>query len=345
MGHSSRRLLLGLIAPVAVLCAACGGGGGSGAVKAAGTNSGAAAGASSAEEALATALAHLSSSSGSSGSSEFAGSSSGGGGGAAAPAGSASAVSLRFVNVFVTAAKQAGPAVDIYDTQAGQAAKPLIAGLAYGAVSGYVHPTASNGVSTFYALPAGEDPVAKQSDAVTGGVLQDDGSHPQETIRVTGEPGTTDGGPLGGLNFASIVEKGTDNGGKAPVAPPPPAGQGEILVDTGAFSGVSATTPNYLLIDSSCAPPLNGDPLAKGVPEIFAAAGPAASNFAEFVTTPGAHQVSVDIEAPGASPTCATLTTKQSTSTVTVAAGQQILAFLYGTSATDAHLAYARVAP
>ena len=39
------------------------------------------------------------------------------------------------------------------------------------------------------------------------------------------------------------------------------------------------------------------------------------------------------------------LTTKQSTSTVTVAAGQQILAFLYGTSATDARLAYAPIAP
>jgi hypothetical protein len=339
MGHSSRRLLLGLIAPVAVLCAACGGGGGSGAVKAAGTNSGAAAGASSAEEALATALAHLSSSSG------FAGSSSGGGGGAAGPSGSASAASLRFVNLFTTATKQPGPALDIYDTQTGQAAKPLIAGLAYGAVSGYVHPTASNGVSTFYALPAGEDPVAKQSDAKGGGVLQDDGSHPQETIRLTGATGTVEDGPLGGLNFGTIVEKGTDNGGKAPVAPPPPAGQGEILVDPAAFSGIVPSTGNYLLIDTSCAPPLNGDPLAKGVPEIFAAAGQAASNFAEFVTTPGAHQVSADIEQQSASPTCATLATKQSTSTVTVAAGQQILAFLYGTSATDAHLAYAPVAP
>jgi hypothetical protein len=342
MGHTSRRLLVGFVAPVALLCAACGGGVGSGALKAAGGNGAAAAGASSAEAALASALAELSPSSGTSGS---AGSSSAAGGEAAAPAGSASLVSLRFVNLYTTAAKQPGPALDIYDTQTGQAAKPLIAGLAYGAVSDYVHPTANNGVSTFYALPAGEDPVAKQSDAVTGGVLQDDGSHPQETIRVTGQPGTIDEGPLGGLNFASIVEKGTDNGGKAPVAPPPPAGQGEILVDTVAFLGVSSTTPNYLLIDSSCAPPLNGDPLAKGVPEIFAAAGPAASNFAEFVTTPGAHQVSVDIEAPGASPTCAALTTKQSTSTVTVAAGQQILAFLYGTSATDAHLAFAPVAP
>ena len=146
MGHSSRRLLLGLIAPVAVLCAACGGGGGSGAAKAAGTNGGAAAGASSAGAALASALTHLSGSSGS------AGSASAGGGAAAAPAGSASEVSLRFVNVFVTAAKQAGPALDIYDTQMGQAAKPLIAGLAYGAVSGYVHPTPNNGLITFYAL-------------------------------------------------------------------------------------------------------------------------------------------------------------------------------------------------
>ena len=328
MAHTSRRLLVGVVAPVVLLSAGCGGGGaGSKAFAGAAQAQAGEAAASSAEAELNSLLAKVSATSG-------------------PPAGSASQVSLRFVNLYTTSAKQPGPALDVYDTQQGVAAKPLIADVAYGAVSAYVHPVANNGVSEFYAMPTGEDPVAKQADAKGLGGIQDDGSHPQETIRLTGDNDSLESGPLGGLSFSTIVEKGSDNGSKAPVAPPAPAGQGEILVDVSAFSDLTPSTLNYLLIDSSCAPPLNGDPNAKDVPEIFAADGQApVSNFALFATTPGAHQVSVDIEQPGVAPTCASLTTKQSTSTVTVAAGQQILAFLYGTSATDAHLVYAPVTP
>ena len=340
MARTSRRLLVVLPA-VALACTACGGGVGSGALKAAAGGTGGPGGAaaaaqfSSAEAALASVLGKLPDSAGPSGAPE-----------PAAPTGSASAVSLRFVNLYTTGQKQAGPALDIYDTPMGQAAKPLISGLGYGSVSDYAHPLAQNAISSFYAMPAGEDPVAKKDDGKGLGGLQDDGSHPQETIRLTGDSDTLETGPLGGLSFSTIVEKGTDNGSKGPVAPPAPAGQGEILVDVAAFSGLTPSTLNYLLIDASCAPPLNGDPNSKDLPEMFAADGVApVSNFAEFATTPGPHQVSVDIEQPGVSPTCASLTTKQSTSTVNVAAGQQILAFLYGTSATDAHLAYAPVAP
>jgi hypothetical protein len=339
MSRTSRRLLVGLAVPVALLCAACNGSG-SGGLKAAEANAAAAGGASSAEAALASALAGLQATTGAS---PAAGIASGGAAGVAA-GGMVSPVSMRFGNLFVTSQKQPGPALDIYDTQMGHAAKPLIAGLAYGAVSEYVHPVASNGISQFYALPAGEDPVAKQSDGKGLGGMQDDGSPPQETIRLTGQPGTIEQGSLAGLSFSTIVEKGTDNGSKAPVAPPPPSGQGELLVDTAAFTDTTPSTGNFLLIDSSCTPPLNGDPNVKGVPEIFAADGQApVSNFAEFATAPGAHQVSVDIETSGTDLTCAKLTTRQSTSTVNIAAGQQVLAFLYGTSATDAHLVYAPI--
>lgn len=340
MGTNAARLRIGATgALLLAMTAGCGGGAGAHLAGNAGAGAGGAAAASSAAAALTSALAGLTGSA-------APGSSPAGGAAGAVAAGSSSLVSLRFVNLFTTAQKQPGPALDIYDSPMGLAAKPLISNIAYGAVSGYAHPVGNNGVSQFYALPAGEDPVAKHDDAKGLGGMQDDGSHPRETIRLTGETGTVEAGPLGGLSFSTIVEKGTDNGSKGPIAPPPPAGQAEILVDVSAFSGLTPSTGNYLLIDASCAPPLNGDPNVKDLPEIFAADGVApVSNYAEFATTPGAHQVSADIEQSSQAPTCAQLTTRQSTSTVTVAAGQQILAFLYGTSATDAHLAYAPVAP
>jgi hypothetical protein len=330
MAHTSRRLLVGVVAPIVLLCAGCGGGVGSkaGSGSGAGQVGAAEADASSAAAALNALIAKATASA------------------EPAPTGTVSQVSLRFVNLYTTSSKQAGPALDIYDTQEGVAAKPLISDLGYGAVSSYVHPHATNGVSQFYAIPTGEDPVAKQTDAKGLGGVQDDGSHPQESIRLTGDSDSLEAGPLAGLSFSTFVEKGSDNGSKAPVAPAPPTGQGEILVDASAFSGLTPSTLNYLLIDTSCAPPLNGDPNVKDAPQIFAADGQApVSNFALFATTAGAHQVSVDIEQSGVTPTCASLTTKQSTSTVNVAAGQQILAFLYGTSPTDAHIVFAPIAP
>jgi hypothetical protein len=45
----------------------------------------------------------------------------------------------------------------------------------------------------------------------------------------------------------------------------------------------------------------------------------------------------------GNSPTCAQLTQKQGTTSVDIAAGQQVEAYVYGTSSTDLHLAAALI--
>ena len=266
----------------------------------------------------------------------------------AASSGTISPMKMRIVNLFAPN-KTPGPALDIYDVQLnGQKATPIAANIAYGGVSSYFSPhVASDGtVLDLYALPAGEDPVAKKSDAQGFGGAQDDGSHPQITWVLTSDTGAPlKANPLDGLASTSWVEKGTNNGGKSPVAPSPPSGQGEIMVDTQAAPDQSAGI--YIMIDDSCDPPLNGDPNAPGVPLAFAAAGgkAPASAFALFATSVSSHQVSVVAWADATAPTCAQLTAKQDTTTVDVSAGQQIEAYVYGTSDTDLHLALAPIQP
>ena len=256
-------------------------------------------------------------------------------------------MNVRFAN-FYGAKGKAGPALDIYDTPMGQAATPLVTNLAYGAVSDYVHPklpqgALPNAIASMYALPTGEDPVAKMTDAQGIGGVQDDGSHPQITMVFTSDSGsdpTTT--PLEGLSFSSQVEKGDFNGTKAPLAPAPPSGQGELLVDTAPVQDLNLGL--YLVNGSSCAPPINGDSDVKGVPYIFAADdSPIKSSFPLFPTSPGTHQVSVVSWSSSTQPACAQLTSKQGTTSIDVADGQQILVFVYGTSATDLHLVSAPI--
>lgn len=251
---------------------------------------------------------------------------------------------MRVVNLFAPK-NAAGPALDIYDVQlTGQQAKPVSTNIGYGSTSAYFTPHQATNVPIvqLYALPAGEDPVANKADAQNMGGAQDDGSHPQITWVLIADTGGLSTGPLAGLSFGTVVEKGTDNGGKAPVAPPAPPGKGELLLDTRAVFGVHAGL--YLLIDTSCDEPLNGDPADPGLPYIFAVDGQQpVSSFALFAATPGSHQVSLVSWTSGTTPTCAQLTAKQGTTSVDVTAGQQIEAYVYGTSATDVHLALAPI--
>jgi hypothetical protein len=264
---------------------------------------------------------------------------------AAVPTGKTSPMKMRVVNLYAPN-KSAGPAIDVYDVQlTGQKATPLVTNIAYGAVSDYFSPHVdSNGIiQSLYALPAGEDPVAKHADAQGFGGAQDDGSHPQITWVLSADTGNgLSTGPLGGLSFGSRVEKGTDNGSSAPLAPAPPSGQGEIMVDTNQSPDPS--TGYYIMIDNSCTPPLNGDTSLPGLPYAFAVDGEApVSGFALFATSPGSHQVSVVGWTSSDTPTCAQLTALQGTTTVNVSAGQQIEAYVYGTSVTDLHLALAPI--
>jgi hypothetical protein len=262
-----------------------------------------------------------------------------------ASTGAVSQTSMRVVNLF-SRKKAAGPALDIYDVQlTGQKAIPVATNVGYGAVSAYFTPHLepnSSSIVQLYALPAGEDPVADISDAQYIGGAQDDGSHPQITWVLTADTGTTLTGPLAGLSFSSKVEKGTNNGGKAPVAPPAPSGDGEIMADTAAVSGTNAEL--FLLIDGSCDPALNGDTALGHVPYIFSVDGKApVSSFALFATAPGSHQVSVVSWTELTVPTCAQLSARQGTTSVDVTDGEQIEAYVYGTSDTDLHLALAPV--
>lgn len=269
------------------------------------------------------------------------------GAGGSAAVGATSQVSVRYANLF-TPQDKPGPAIDIYDAPEHQAATPIITDLAYGTVSAYVHPHVmpnSTNIVEFYALPTGEDPIKNAADIQGLGGIQDDGSHPQETIVLSADSNTPSTTPLEGLSFSTRVEKGTDNGSKGPVAPAPPAGQGEVLVDTSAVFDIHGLGL-YLRLDSSCAPPLNGDPNLPGVPYITNETTPSITSvFAVFAAAPGTHQLALVSWTDSAAPTCAQLTARQGATSTDLAAGQQVEAFVYGTSLTDLHLALAPIAP
>ena len=278
-----------------------------------------------------------------------------------AAGGSAAGVSsldLRFAN-FIAAKGAAAPAVDIYDDSLKNStgavvasAKPLVANLAYGAISSYVHPELPAGGSPlhFYEMPAGSRPASSGAQAPQFAVAVD--GDDQATLILTWDssdpPTATSLLAYGGIGFASVVEKGDGaafNANPGPPAPPPAAGQALLLASTNYLpQGVNDLS--YLLIDDSCAAPLNGDPNEPGVPYIFAADGATPkSAFALFAVSAGTHHVAVASEPQGPTPTCKDLTARQDDQTVTLTAGEEAYAWVYGTSATDAHVAIAPLAP
>ena len=282
---------------------------------------------------------------------------SGGTGGPAADGGTGplSGVSLRFVNTFLPSGTT-GPTVDVYDTytdssgDVGTSPSPIVTGLAYGAVSDYVTPHLTAPGSTtilLWAVPGGSSSNDPGGTYVWPGT--DDGSHQQVTVLLEylGPAGT--GGPLDGLGSSSFVEKGDDGfGTKGPLAPASPTGQAEFLASTAPID-VTPTAPvasYYFFVDDACTPPLNGDPNQPGVPYLFALSTAAPSSFfALYPASSGPHQLSVVAWTDGVLPTCAQLTARQGTTSVTVAAGEQIIAFVYGSSLGDLHLVTAPIRP
>lgn len=272
-----------------------------------------------------------------------------------AAAGPTSTASIRILNLYAPGG-QAGPAVDIYDVQLnalnGAKATPILTNIAYGTASNYVHPHLPPGVLytkavQLEALPTGENPNTQSGDAAGVGGLIDDGSKAEVTEILSAESDPPPGNPAtslqGALSFSQRIERGDDgNGNKGPAAPTPPDGRAELLVDDSY-----AQPPGdgyYLMVDSSCAPPLNGDPNATGLPEIFAAAsGSPMSSFSLFATSPGTHRVSVVAWTSGQAPTCAQLTDLQATTSVTVTAGQQLELYVYGNAPTSLHVTTAPV--
>ena len=282
---------------------------------------------------------------------------SGGMGALGGGSGAAGAITVRVANTFVRKGMTSGATIDIYDDmydtgpQPSVSGKPVIAGLAYGSMSDYVKPrfTDLHGTAVrLTALPAGASPNDTADGQEFWGTA-DDGSHPQFTLLVVAEsPG--DGTPLSGLSVHTYAEKGEDDLGAdmGPLAPPPPAGQGEYLVATNPLDDGLFTPPvgdYFFFVDDSCTPPLNGDPFVPGVPLIFGDGQ--SSTFALFGASPGSHSLSVVAWLTATTPTCAQLlgATRQGTTAVTVAAGQQIIAWVYGTSLSDLHLLVGPIAP
>jgi hypothetical protein len=271
--------------------------------------------------------------------------------GGSAPAHPLSDANIRVAN-FYAPKGQPGPALDIYDTQlTGVAATPILSGVGYGTVSAYVHPhllgTFPQKTVELFALPAGENPATSTAndDSKEIGGLIDDGSNPVMTILVSADTGGVQlPGVLSGLSDSERMEAGDDGqGGKGPAAPTPPSGMGELLVDS-TVTPQTGSSGLYLMVDSSCTPPINGDPNVKGVPYIFAAdSSTLKSQFALFPTAPGVHQVSVVSWTSSTEPTCHQLTKRQSPTSVTVTAGQQDMVFVFGPTLSDLHVVAAPI--
>jgi hypothetical protein len=279
----------------------------------------------------------------------------GGGGANGGSSGATGEITLRVAHTYLQGGTTTGPPLDIYDDmynggpQASVSGKPLIAGLAFGKMSSYVKPRFVDLGATavrLMALPAGS-PSTDFADAVDLWGDPDDGSHPQLTVQLVGESpsGTT---ALSGLAYHAWIEKGNDvfSGAMGPLAPAPPAGQGEYLV---SGSDSIATQPvggfsTYFFVDDGCAPPLNGDTNLPGVPLVAIDIG--VSSFALFPAAPGPHAISVVATTGSSTPVCTNLLgSKQGIATVSVTAGQQILTLIYGSSVTDMHLLTGPIAP
>lgn len=275
------------------------------------------------------------------------------GGGSDAGAGPASTTTVRIANFFAPKG-QPGPGLDIYDVALqGQAATPILTDVAYGTVSTYVQPhQLANNIAKavqLTALPTSEDPVAQKGDASQIGGLIDDNSGAQATIVLTAgndDPLGSATSLLGVLSESIRMEKGDDGQGfKGPAAPAITSGGGEILVDETALPD-NLNPSLYLMIDNSCAPPINGDPNMKGLPLVFnAAGGSIESAFAVFATTVGSHQVSVVSWKSVDTPTCKQLTKRQAPTTVAVAAGQQVALYVYGSTLDALRIAMAPIQP
>ncbi len=283
----------------------------------------------------------------------------GGSTGQAAGGGTVSNLNLRIAN-FMSQIGTAGPALDIYDDDlnpalpGGPAPQPLVSNVAFGTVSAYFHPhvPADGGYIHLSALKAGSDPVADKADA--GAFFVGANDNAQATIILTYDgQRPLSSAPLstlvsGSISFSNLLEKGggaSFGGDTANLAPPPPAGDGMFLAADREIPGNLAGF-SYLMIDDSCAPALNGPSNETGVPYIFASdTATVQSSFALFPAAAGSHQVAVVFFGTGTSPTCKDLTAKQGATTVQLTAGEEALTFVYGTSATDLHLAIAPIAP
>lgn len=255
-------------------------------------------------------------------------------------------VTVRVANAFLPKGKSTGLAIDIYDDMAGYpvqpsvSGRPRIAGIPYGTISDYVIPDtrfADAPLVQLVALPAGSPPTdTADAQTIWGGYDED--SELQVTVLLTADAPMGSFGPLNLLSYREYVEKGVDQGNNmvGPLAPAPPAGEGAFLVELRpiGLSPLDSTTSYSFLVDDSCPQALPFDYRTNPY------------GFQVFPLPPSVHKLAVAGWNGSAMPPCEKLLgNQQGASTVTLAQGQQIIAFVYGSSMTDLHLMLGPLAP
>lgn len=249
---------------------------------------------------------------------------------------------IRIANFYAPNGQQGG-AFDFYDTSHPTASdKPLIANLAYGQVSAYVTPRASDAgsgsYSQLYVFPTGSQTFGAPTAGGQAGMnISNAGwqTGQQETIVM----GTGDTGDNGAVfaSWAAIDEAGNPSG--QPVLVTPSSGDGLLVTNV---SGIDNTDQERvdLRIDGTC--PNNIDPSTGGPAEMGNVnTGPALLgnwNAGNFPLALGSHKLEVVLtpalgqglsqDQCQAAPAVATLT-------VTLAATPAVELFIYGPTLQD----------
>jgi hypothetical protein len=248
---------------------------------------------------------------------------------------------IRVANLYEIDGHPFGP-IDVYDTREpkGDHATPLIKGLAFGRVSDYVSPRASDDFDTarsnLFLFPAGSTdatPPLLATHVDNSGFLADD----QITVMIgpgKGLNGTTAGWEISNINEAGKRVAYTD-------VPPVPGGKA-LLLARAANLGIDAPVM-YLQVDGTCRHALNdsdtgnhGGPSGLGSTHTFA-----------FAVDPGQHTLGI-VGSPaghGLNSAMCNGHAASGTTTSTVTAGQRAAVLVYGSSIPGLKLVAAPIAP
>jgi hypothetical protein len=221
---------------------------------------------------------------------------------------------IRVAHMFELQGQPAGP-VDIYDVQRPDSTtQPLIKNLAYGQVSDYVSPRGGGpgARSNLYLFEAGKT----QGTLPYGTNMDNSGFEAPDRMTIALGPSKSMGGQA--IGSTDFVEAGARNPHWIDSARAVPTGQA-LLVAVQANVNADSLPYFYLVVDGVC-PLATNDPRAK-IPM-------AMGTEQHYLVAPGTHTIGV-VTAPSGVRDC-TGKTPTATSTVTVAAGQRYIVFLYG---------------
>jgi hypothetical protein len=221
---------------------------------------------------------------------------------------------IRVAHMFEIQGQPAGP-VDIYDVRNPDSTTlPLIKNLAYGQVSDYVSPRGADpgAHSNLYLFQAGE----KQGTLPYGTNMDNSGFEGTDRMTIVLGPSKIMGGQA--IGSTDLVEAGARMPHWIDSSRTVPTGQA-LLVTVQANVNADSLPYFYLVVDGTC-PLATNDPRART---------PAAMGTEQhYLLSPGTHTLGV-VTAPSGLRDCAGKSAT-ATSTVSVAAGQHYILFLYG---------------